>query len=164
MGAHKLSAEARAKNTKAVHDNPFVGLRYRPFLVINTIQRPINSTVTASKGWTEEAKNWALFERPFVVDRITAKVMKEATVIIDVTRGTALKSRFESEASGDEVVSHYLDKYRDEVKEAINIWLDRMARKMAAEPHFARPAATPATEAPEAAGEAAEATETAAAE
>jgi hypothetical protein len=115
----------------------FTNLRHRPFLIINTIQRPAKGVNTSKKGWTELEQNWAIFENPYVADRVSDKMMREATVIIDVMRGVCVKSRFD-QVTEDEVVHHYLDKYREQVKEAMDIWLNRMAQRMAADPNFAR--------------------------
>lgn len=114
-------------------------LRHRPFLVVNTIQRPAAGVNTSKKGWTDNAANWSLYENPYVVDRVSNKIMIESTVIIDVMRGTAVKNRFEG-ASDEEVTNHYIDKYREQVKEAMDIWLTKMATRMAADPNFAKSA------------------------
>lgn len=108
-------------------------LRNRPFLVVNTIQRPQTGVNTNKAGWADEQGNWAIFENPYLVDRVSAKVMREATVIIDVLGSRAVKNRFDT-VKEEEVVTHYVEKYKEQVKEAMDIWLTRMSRRIAADP------------------------------
>lgn len=156
MGEHKLNI-ARPRRPHTVNGKDYQGLRFRPFLVIESVQRPAPGVNTSAAGWTKDPKNWTVFERPYVLDRVTAKAMRDATVIIDVTHSALVKCRFE-DVKDDEVLGHYLDQYRDQVKEAVSIWLSRMAARMQADPTFALPYSAEATE------PTAETTETAAAE
>lgn len=111
----------------------FADLRNRPFLIVNTIQRPAKGVNTSKKGWADNRDNWAIFENPSVVDRVSNKIMREATVIVDVMSQKVVKSRFDN-VSNDEVATHYIEKYREQVKEAMDIWLTRMSRRIAADP------------------------------
>jgi hypothetical protein len=125
-------------------------LRHRPFLVVRTITRPAKGVNTSKKGWAADQNNWSIFETASVEDRVSGRTMSEATVIVDVMRGNCVTNRFDR-ASDQEVAKHYLEKYRDSVERAMDLWLSKMARKMAAEPHFARgkpeaEAASPAAE------------------
>jgi hypothetical protein len=117
-------------------------LRNRPFLVVNTLFRPATvgqmiggNTPTHKKGWMEETGNTAMFERAWIVDRISSKTMREATVIIDIMQSAAVKNRYDSsdeKAIGDDhVVEHYLGKYMDKCKEGLDIWLSRQAATFA---------------------------------
>lgn len=108
-------------------------LRNRPFLIVNTIERPVKGVNTSKKGWADDRNNWAIFENPSVTDRVSNKIMREATVIIDVMGNAVVKSRF-NEVSDAEVVNHYLEKYKPQVAEAMDIWLTRMSRRIAADP------------------------------
>lgn len=108
-------------------------LRNRPFLIVNTITRPAKGVQTNRKGWANDRNNWALFEIPSIVDRVSARHMREATIIIDVMSGDCVKNRF-SEVADSEVAEHYLGKYRTEVAEAMDVWLTRMTRRIAADP------------------------------
>lgn len=108
-------------------------LRNRPFLVVNTVQRPAAGVNTSKKGWADTQSNWAIFEIPSVTDRVSNKIMREATVIIDVMGSSVIKNRFDN-VSSDEVVTHYMTKYKPQIAEAMDIWLSRMSRRIAADP------------------------------
>jgi hypothetical protein len=131
-----VAVEAPAYVAPARKD--FTNLRNRPFLVVNTIQRPVRPSITRVKGWADTEANWSIFENPYVVDRVSNKIMREATVIIDIMRSSVIKSRF-TNPTDDEVVVHYMEKYREQVKEAMDLWLTKMASRMAADPNFAKP-------------------------
>lgn len=113
--------------------NKFSNLRNRPFLIVNTIERPAKGVNTAKKGWADDRANWAIFENPYLTDRVSNKIMREATVIIDVMSSKVVKSRF-NEVKDDEVAEHYMTKYKEQVAEAMDIWLSRMAKRIAADP------------------------------
>lgn len=123
----------------------FSNLRNRPFLVIKTIQRPQKRGLTSRKGWAEVEGNWAIFENPSVVDRVSDKLLREATVIIDVMRSSCVTTRFQN-VTEDEIVNHYMSKYGEQVKEAMGLWLNKMAKRMAQDPKFAQNLAATATE------------------
>ena len=108
-------------------------LRNRPFLCVNTVTRPQKGVNTSKKGWADNPQNWAIFEQPYVVDRVSNKVMTEATVVIDIMSNAVIKSRFDNVAD-QEVVEHYINKYRSQVSEAMDIWLSKLARKASVDP------------------------------
>jgi hypothetical protein len=108
-------------------------LRNRPFLVINTIQRPAAGMNTSKKGWGDTQGAWTIFEIPAVIDRVSNKHMREATVIIDVMATNCVKNRFDT-VTEDEVVAHYLTKYKPQVAEAMDLWLSKMSKRIAADP------------------------------
>lgn len=108
-------------------------LRNRPFLVINTIQRPAAGVNTSKKGWGDTQGAWTIFEVPAVIDRVSNKHMREATVIIDVMATNCVKNRFDT-VTEDEVVAHYLTKYKPQVAEAMDLWLSKMSKRIAADP------------------------------
>jgi hypothetical protein len=137
------AAEAAAPAQPKRRD--YSNLRNRPFLVIKTIQRPVKPSITRRKGWAEAEGNWQIFEHTSVVDRVSDKTLREATVIIDVMRSTCVTNRF-SHVTDTEVVHHYLGKYGTQVKEAMGLWLRKTAQKMAQDPNFARNLAEKATE------------------
>lgn len=105
-------------------------LRHRPFLVIRSIQRPADGVRTERKDWGNEPRNWAVFEQPSVVDSVTTKIMAEATVIIDVLNAAVVKSRY-TDTAVEDVIQHYLTKYRAQVVEAMDVWTSREAMKKA---------------------------------
>lgn len=118
-------------------------LRNRPFLIVKTIQRVAkdqngrNVVDTAIKGWGDNPNHWSLFENRTIADRVSDKNMREATVIIDIMRGECVTHRFPS-VTDDEVVQHFLEKYQEDCRQAIDVWLTKVATKMAQDPNFAR--------------------------
>ncbi len=105
-------------------------LRNRPFLVVNIIYRPQKNVNTSKKGWHEVAGNMSAFEQASLVDRVNDTHIRNATVIIDVMNAKLVKSQH-SDTPEQEVVTHYLEKYRSQVTEAMNVWLSNIARKKA---------------------------------
>lgn len=104
--------------------------RNRPFLTITFIRRPEKGVNTSKFGWMEVTGNVNTFEQPILVDRINATHMIKANVIIDVLNGKCVKNYFEK-TPDDEVVTYFLEKYRDQVKEAMDVWLSQAAGKVA---------------------------------
>jgi hypothetical protein len=104
-------------------------LRNRPFLVIEMTRRPAKGVNTAVKGWADVTGNMASFEKAGVVDRVNTTHQINANVIIDVMKGVCVKNGFAG-ASDQEVVQHYMEKYRPQVAEAMDIWLSRLAQKV----------------------------------
>lgn len=103
-------------------------LRNRPFLVINTVSRRAEGVKTEKKGWMGVTGNVENFEQPVVVDRVNDTHLRNASVIIDVLNATVVKNRF-SEATDEEIVNHYMNKYRAQLTEAMDLWLSQVAQK-----------------------------------
>ena len=104
-------------------------LRNRPFLLVDVIQRPAKGVRTEKKGWQDVTGNLVNHEQPSLVDRVSAVHLRSANVIIDVINGKIVKNSFNT--PDQEVVAHYLGKYRPQVTEAMDIWLTRTAQTMA---------------------------------
>lgn len=68
-------------------------LRHRPFLVITATTRPAANVHTNRKGWNEDRKNVVVTEQPMLVDRITTRHLREATVIVDILQDRLIKNR-----------------------------------------------------------------------
>jgi hypothetical protein len=102
-------------------------LRNRPFLLVTIIRRPKSSTKTNQAGWTKIESNWESFEQPLLVDRINATHIRNANIIIDVINTKAVKNSFTSNTD-EEVVEHYLNKYRQHVTQAMDVWLTQHAK------------------------------------
>lgn len=80
-------------------------LRDRPFLVITPATRPAPGVHTETAGWMKDPANLDRQERPSLAHRIGFKVLCEASVIIDIERGSTVKNRTpEAEA---EVIARY---------------------------------------------------------
>lgn len=101
------------------------GLKGRPFLVVNTVWRPAKGVRTETAGWTKTDGNMQAFEQPLVVDQVTPKILRNATVIVDVLQSTIVKCRYEGDPS--EIVRHYVTAYADQIQEALRIWIDKYA-------------------------------------
>ncbi len=89
--------------------NPFY-LRDRPFLVIETYHKPAKNVRTERKGWHKLTGNWDAKEIPSVVRRISDKMLRRATVIIDIERDVLVKNRY-SDSPANDVRKHYLSRY-----------------------------------------------------
>jgi hypothetical protein len=105
-------------------------LRNRPFLLVSLIRRPAKGVHTNQKGYTEVTGNLTTFEQPSLVDRVNDIHLRTSNVIIDVLNGKIVKNSFQT--PDDEVVHHYLEKYREQVTEAMDVWLSHVAAKQAA--------------------------------
>ncbi len=105
-------------------------LRNRPFLCIEFIRRPAKGVNTAKAGWQDVTGNLSTFEKPSVVDRVNDTQLVKSGVIIDVLNGKVVKNGF-PETPEEEVVNYFLSKYKEQVTEAMDIWLSRVAQKVA---------------------------------
>jgi hypothetical protein len=84
----------------------------------------------------DETGNTAMFERAWVADRIPSKVMREATVIIDIMQSAAIKNGYDNgdaanSVSDEQLVEHFLGKYMEKCKEGLDLWLSRQAKTFA---------------------------------
>ena len=107
-------------------------LSKRPFLIVTNHYVPAPGARTQQKDWTEKS-GWQTKEEVQVVDAVKDKHLSTATVIIDVMEAKLIKNGFSSNSSSDEIVHHFMTKYKDQVSESINIWMERLARKKALE-------------------------------
>ena len=109
-------------------------LRNRPFLLIGITRRPAkaHNVRTETKGWGDNPGHWETFEQPMLTDRVNGTHMTNYAVIIDVINGKVVKNQF-TQNSDEEVVNHYLQKYRPQVTEAMDVWLSQLAQKVAKE-------------------------------
>ena len=109
-------------------------LRNRPFLLVSIARRPAkaNNVRTELKGWGENPGHWDTFEQPMLTDRVNSNHLTNYAVIIDVINGKIVKNQF-TQNSDEEVVNHYLQKYRPQVTEAMDVWLSQLAQKVAKE-------------------------------
>lgn len=116
--------------------NAILGERYlrrRPFLVIYEIMRPGrdengNPVNTSKAGWKDVPGQLVPFERPLLVDRVSAKQMTEAAFIIDIINRRIVKNRYSSSQYDPEAfLSHYTEKYAEQITEALRIWAHRSA-------------------------------------
>ncbi len=105
--------------------------RNRPFLVINIISRPASNVRTEVKGWRDVEGSLTSYEQPSLVDRVSNVHLRNANVIIDVLNGKAVKNSF-SDTPSEDVVHHYMEKYRPQVTEAMELWLSQKAAQKAA--------------------------------
>lgn len=110
-------------------------LRNRPFLLIALTRRPAKASnvKTEVKGWGDNPGHWDTFEQPMLTDRVNATHLSNYAVIIDVINGKIVKNQFAETNADDEVVNHFLQKYRPQVTEAMDVWLSQLAQKVAKE-------------------------------
>lgn len=102
-------------------------LRNRPFFVIKVINRPARGVRTEVKGWGDITENWAVFEDTSVVDRVSRKLVQEASIIIDIMNKTCVVNNVYPDTSKDTVVQYYTNKYQSQIDEALDIWKTRRA-------------------------------------
>lgn len=106
-------------------------LSKRPFLIVNTKFKPGPNARTQQKNWAETA-GWNVIEEVSIVDRVTPKHTTYATLIVDILEAKCIKNGF-GNASNDDAMGHFMQKYKDQVKEAMSIWLEREAQRVARE-------------------------------
>lgn len=104
-------------------------LRNRPFLLVTLVRRPAKGVRTEKKGWMEVTGNVDLFEQPVLVDRVNAIHLRNANIIIDVMNATVVKNSMAESNSDEEVVNYYLNKYREHVEQAMDLWLTNVAER-----------------------------------
>lgn len=101
-------------------------LRNRPFLVVTQTGRPARHVKTHVAGWAVDAKNWDVSERPMIVDRVSDKMLNEASIIIDLLNTTLVKNRFQGTGEEKKIMEYYLGRYSQEVTEGMQIWTRQM--------------------------------------
>lgn len=104
-------------------------LAKRPFLIITNHFKPARGAQTQQKGWSEKS-GWEVHEEVVVVDRVTTKHQNYATAIIDVMEAKVIKNGFQ-ESTRDEILQHFMTKYKAQLTEAIDIWMSKLAREKA---------------------------------
>lgn len=93
---------------------------HRPFLVVDIYSVPAKEAKTHKKGWGEAMTSWNTNEHPYLVDRITPKHLRQASIIIDINNETMVKNRFDDGTDGinDDVMAHYTTKYAEYIQQA----------------------------------------------
>lgn len=104
-------------------------LAKRPFLIITNHFKPARGAQTQQKGWSEKS-GWEVHEEVVVVDRVTNKHHNYATAIIDVMEAKVIKNGFQ-DSTRDEILQHFMTKYRAQLTEAIDIWMTSLAKNKA---------------------------------
>lgn len=100
------------------------------YLVVNEIFRPNSHVRTHKAGWHQQPGAWTSAERVSIVDgTLKRNVLAEASVVIDLVHNTVLKNRG---GDADKAVSAlYLERYQDDIKQALMIWSHKDPRNMA---------------------------------
>jgi hypothetical protein len=115
----------------------FHDLRFRPFLVIEAYVQPASHMRTERKGWKDAKDSQIVSEIPSVVDRVNAKIMRRAEVIIDIVNDRVIKNRLQGDSTIDpvtftaEILTFYKDKYSKIVKQGNAVWVAQQAVAMA---------------------------------
>ncbi len=94
----------------------------RPFLLVTRHATPPKGARTEKKEWYKET-GWEVQEQISIVDKVEDKHITACTVILDILRRRLVKNRFASEAGDDEVIKHYLQVYKNEIAEGIQLWM-----------------------------------------
>lgn len=106
-------------------------LRNRPFLCITMIARAAKGVNTTKAGWKTMTGNIDNFESPSVSDRVNDSHLKNCNIIIDVMNQKLVKNCYPDTPEA-EVVTYYLNKYREQVQQGMDIWLTNLARQKVA--------------------------------
>lgn len=104
-------------------------LAKRPFMVITASYKPAPGARTEKAGWSE-LSGWEVNEQLSLVDRVTRKHLVNATVIVDVLEASIVVNRLRG-ASDEEAIQHFMTKYKDQVSQALAIWMESEAQKRA---------------------------------
>jgi hypothetical protein len=91
----------------------------RPFLIVQFTEVPREGVDTKVKGWATIPGNIKTMEQVSVVDRVANKHLG-AAVIIDLVEGTV--ERNQTNKQPDELVAHYIARYEDTIKQALQVW------------------------------------------
>ena len=91
----------------------------RPFLVVQFLEQPREGVNTKAKGWAKVKGNIKTMEMVSVVDRITNKHISYP-IIIDLVEGTVERNM--TNKLPDELVAHYIERYEDIIKQALQAW------------------------------------------
>lgn len=103
-------------------------LSKRPFLIVNATFKPPQGAHTSTKGWADTA-GWDRHESISLVDRIKPQHLTNSSVIIDILEVKVIKNSFEHTPA--EVIKYFLEKYKPQIKEALKIWANKEALKLA---------------------------------
>jgi hypothetical protein len=106
-------------------------LSKRPFMLVYNSYRPAQGANTAKPGWADlNGGQWSVYESINFVDRVKEKDLIRAVVVIDVMEATVVKNGF-PDIKADDLMKHYLSKYRKETTEAVGIWVEQQAQERA---------------------------------
>lgn len=106
-------------------------LSKRPFLVITTRFLPGPQAKTSQPNWSEKS-GWNVAEEVVLVDRVKDRHLTYATLIVDVLEDRVVKNSFRDSQDVD-AKSYYLRKYSAQVQQALTIWADNEAKRIAVE-------------------------------
>jgi hypothetical protein len=107
-------------------------LTKRPFLVVKNSYRPARGANTTIAGWGDlNGGQWSIYESINFVDRIKDKDLTSAVVIIDILEAKVIKNGFKDKNPNDELLKHYLSKYKQQTTEAVGIWMENKAQERA---------------------------------
>lgn len=94
----------------------------RPFLLVTRHAKPPKGSKTEKKEWYKET-GWQVQEEVSIVDKVENKHLINCSIILDIFRRRLVKNRFANEADDNEVIKHYLQVYKNEIAEGIQLWM-----------------------------------------
>lgn len=92
-----------------------------PFLVIKYFSKPAPGQKTSEKDWKSKAK-WEVTEVAEFHDNIKTKTLESAHVILNLLTAKFVKNRWVN-ANEEQVLKHYMEKYKDKISQAIAVWM-----------------------------------------
>lgn len=108
-------------------------LRKRPFLVVRQITTPSENARTENKGWAKAEGATVVQELIEIVDAVRDKHMVGSVLVLDILKQKTVKNTVSPEHDG-EVIQYYLEKYKRELAEGVQIWM----HKISADPEEAK--------------------------
>jgi hypothetical protein len=90
----------------------------RPYMIITHMRRVERGTKTHVKGWQDQAR-WEVSENVDFEVGVRTKHWEKASIIIDLLSKELKKNRYAADASDDQIVAHYFEKYRSQVVDFI---------------------------------------------
>ena len=90
------------------------------YLIITHVTRLAKGVNSQKKGESNNPDNWETFENMVLADKVSNKLMREASVVIDLLAGKVMKSRFER--ADAETFRAYVDRYQADIGQALRKW------------------------------------------
>jgi hypothetical protein len=104
--------------------------RNRPFLMITRLAHVAKGVRTEIRGWDKKSENTRIEENHRIIDRVNDTHMRDAVVIIDVVKNVCVKNAM-TDSPDNEVISYFLQKYKEDVSKSLNSWATLKAQEKA---------------------------------
>lgn len=102
-------------------------LRNRPFLIVTQFTIPSETARTEKRGWANKKEAVVVQESIEIVDSIQNKHMVGPALILDILKQKTIKNLVSPE-NDSEVIQHYLNKYKREIAEGVQLWMHKLSK------------------------------------